>query len=178
MSNGGSTRMKKQPAQRTRQVARLILMDAKNRILLLNGYGRVPEHAHDVSYWITPGGGVENGETYAQALVREAKEEIGLHIDVIGSWVWQDAFSIAFETVTIHFQSQYNFLRVQSHSVSTDGMTDSEQQTVRCYRWWTLDALRETDDILQPLNLADLLGELIKSDVPKQPRMLNRQSLV
>lgn len=45
------------------------------RILLLN------EDTDTGRSWSVPGGRVEDGETLAEALVREMKEEIGLDVD-------------------------------------------------------------------------------------------------
>lgn len=39
-------------------------------------------HATDQKHWDLPKGKVENGETYAEAAVRECKEEIGFQISV------------------------------------------------------------------------------------------------
>lgn len=35
------------------------------------------------TYWVFPGGGVEDGENYESALKRECKEELGLEVEVL-----------------------------------------------------------------------------------------------
>ncbi|EKE19582.1 MAG: MutT/NUDIX family phosphohydrolase [uncultured bacterium] len=35
------------------------------------------------TYWVFPGGGVENGENHVEALKRECKEELGLDVEVL-----------------------------------------------------------------------------------------------
>ncbi|MGA4721095.1 NUDIX hydrolase [Fictibacillus nanhaiensis] len=37
--------------------------------------------------WNFPGGGVETGETYEQACIREVKEETGYHVNIIKSLI-------------------------------------------------------------------------------------------
>jgi 8-oxo-dGTP pyrophosphatase MutT (NUDIX family) len=42
------------------------------------------EHRADNDYWALPGGAIDIGETPTQATIREASEETGIDIDVLG----------------------------------------------------------------------------------------------
>ena len=52
--------------------ARAIVLDDKDRMLM------VKQHHEDHDIWMVPGGGIEDGESAAEAAVREVKEEMGL----------------------------------------------------------------------------------------------------
>lgn len=56
------------------RVAALMLVDGK--VVLVRH-----QKGHD-SYYLLPGGGVEHGETLAEALIREVREETGLDVTV------------------------------------------------------------------------------------------------
>jgi double-stranded uracil-DNA glycosylase len=66
-----------------RQNVRAAVVDGDDRILLLR-YG--DEYG---SWWVTPGGGREEGETDEQTLRRELEEEIGLVDLEVGSLLWE-----------------------------------------------------------------------------------------
>jgi len=66
-----------------RQNVRAAVVDGDDRILLLrygDDYG---------NWWVTPGGGREEGETDEQTLRRELEEEIGLVDLEVGSLLWE-----------------------------------------------------------------------------------------
>ena len=56
-----------------RRSARIIVLDPEGRVLLFRHAG-----SKGRSFWATPGGGLEDGETFEQAAAREALEELGI----------------------------------------------------------------------------------------------------
>jgi len=60
---------------------RAIIMDENDRLLLVK-----QEHS-DNSFWLVPGGGIEEGETSTEAVVREVREETGLDVKA-GELLW------------------------------------------------------------------------------------------
>lgn len=75
-----------------RRAARVLLVDDAGRILLQHCHD--PSAAAGGSWWNTTGGGVDDGETPAQAAVRELREETGLEVEpdrFLG--VWMDVYA-------------------------------------------------------------------------------------
>src|SRR5689334_3276550 len=62
---------------RERNAARVVLV-ADGRVLLQHGFD--PGRPEAGTWWITPGGGVNEGESVEDAAVREVLEETGLHL--------------------------------------------------------------------------------------------------
>jgi 8-oxo-dGTP pyrophosphatase MutT (NUDIX family) len=133
----------------------VLLFDESGRILLIH------ERLEDGStHWLTPGGGVEEGEHPRDAARREAREEAGIDIRIAPEaepvhvtrrlWSWANVF---YDQV-----DEFYVARVEDGTVPrATALTDVEQATLIEMRWWRPADLAATTDVLLPADLAELL---------------------
>lgn len=143
-----------------RATSRVLLVDPDGRVLMFLQYGK----DHDVPpRWITPGGGVDPGETHDDAAIREVLEETGLELDSVpppfrdedftpdqrwhpyetGHWAWYEV------PVGAQFEP------------SRAGWTEEEVVDVLEWGWFTADELAASHHEVEPRWLPALLRERI-----------------
>ena len=157
-----------------RPTARLLVIDPDERVLL---FGSVDDDGR--SWWFTPGGGINDGETVTEAAVRELAEETGFARTEaeLGPVVATSAsLFIGYDGRRYFGAHTFYFLRVPHAEIVVDGQEDYERSFITGHRWWTPDELRSTtDDIFpSPLPLIDLIGRLLRGEVPDPPVRLPR----
>ncbi|WP_436757858.1 NUDIX hydrolase [Streptosporangium sp. V21-05] len=156
----------------SRPTARILLVDAADRLLLF----RYPAPAHWPAehYWITPGGGVREGETLVGAAVRELREETGLEVaeERMGSVVARSSGLVWFGDVRVAAVDSFFFLRVDDHTVDASGQEELERSVISAHRWWTRHDLLTTRETVFPLDLGTLLADFLTGDLPAEPLLL------
>ncbi|MET9803282.1 NUDIX hydrolase [Streptomyces sp. NPDC006368] len=158
-------------AEEARRVARVVLLDPDDRILLLHGYE--PDDP-DTTWWFTPGGGLEGDETHEEAALRELSEETGLTDVELGPVVWQRFCSFPFAGRRWDQDEWYYLARTRqaSAAVALADPTELEARSVTGLRWWTYAELSATRETVYPTRLAELLRTLLVEGPPSAPLVL------
>jgi 8-oxo-dGTP pyrophosphatase MutT (NUDIX family) len=156
-----------------RRSARVLVVDATERVLLIESYHR-PDDPDAGTYWMVPGGGVDPGESLAAAAARELREETGLAVlsSELGEPVAYTSGYAEFSWASGQFRDDLFLCRVDRHEVSITGLLDYERNVMIGHRWWTVAELAETTEEVIPLGLADLLADLLAGRVDTRPRQL------
>ena len=145
---------------------RVLLVDESDRLLL---FCSGTESGGSLR-WYTVGGGVEQGESLQAAALREVREETGLTELTLSSEVWTGRpWQAVRDGVVYEICQHYYMARVLPFTIDTSAFEDFERAMVTGHRWWTLDELRATSDILRPAGLPDLFGRLLVEGPPAHP---------
>jgi 8-oxo-dGTP pyrophosphatase MutT (NUDIX family) len=137
---------------RPRQAGRAILRDAAGRVLLIRFV--LP----NMTFWATPGGGAETGETMLEAAHRELHEELGIAVALEGP--------VHTATGVFEFEGEL----IENHDTfftgcydGTPGLTGSiaaESASLQDVRWWTLEEMETTTEDIFPRDLTAAIRRL------------------
>ncbi|GAB6407585.1 NUDIX hydrolase [Pseudomonas sp. MHK4] len=144
---------------RQRNAARLLVINPDRQVLLFRF-----QHKGDAlagrNYWATPGGGLEDGETFEAAAVRELFEETGMQVDALGDSVAQDRFSMMLPSgETVLAVEQYFVVRAEHEQLTRDGWTAEEMRVMTEHKWWSIAELQQTKETVWPQGLIEMLGK-------------------
>lgn len=143
-----------------RETARVVLTAKTGELLMIfthwdPGTGLPPR-------WLTPGGGIDAGETPLQAAVRELREETGLIVDPkdLGEPVNRIEFQLNWatgelETGIAHF---YAYQVDEPFELDNSLWMPDEHRDIVSYRWWKPSDLIASGELIGPPGLAEWIA--------------------
>ncbi|HEY8645173.1 MAG TPA: NUDIX domain-containing protein [Gaiellaceae bacterium] len=137
-----------------RVAVRALVIDDDGRTLLVQ-YRRP---VGDETWWGTPGGGVDPGETDEQALARELREEIGLHEFELGPELYQHVGEFPWARQLFRQVNKTYLVRVREHEPRAT--VDLSAEGVADVRWWSRSELEATDAQFAPPDLLERVRNL------------------
>jgi 8-oxo-dGTP pyrophosphatase MutT (NUDIX family) len=154
-----------------RQAVRVVVLDAQGSVLLF----RTRDIAHpDLGlWWELPGGGLDEGETYLEAAVREIREEAGLAIDPgsVGPPSWRRTASFRHRQVR-HVQDEVVVtaqLAATGPDIDVSGRLDYEHEDYVAFLWWPVERIVTSRERFYPGRLPALITPFLAGDEIDEP---------
>lgn len=157
-------------APRLRIGARVLLLDSRDRVLLI--HARDPDQPGH-HWWELPGGGADPGEALPDTARRELAEETGILLDDLGAHLWDRETRFYYRRSEHHRRERVYLARLTDTAPSLRPRhTANERDGLIEHRWWTQPELAACRDKLLPPNLPALLAEVLAGTL-RRPVLLH-----
>lgn len=154
-----------------RDVVRVVVRDVAGRVLLF--HTKDPTYPELGTWWELPGGGLEAGESHADAAVRELMEETGIRLDParVGAPTWRRDATYRYrgERRLQHERVLEARLTVPGPDVDGSGRVGFEDEDYIGYRWWPVDEVTGSRERFYPGRLPELLPAFLTGERVDEP---------
>jgi 8-oxo-dGTP pyrophosphatase MutT (NUDIX family) len=152
-----------------RDAVRVVLADASGRVLLFHMVTReVPG-----GWWELPGGGIDPGESYLEAAVREIREETGLVLDPaqVGPPTWRRDTTWHSRGIRRLQHEVVVLAQVAADQppVGDGGRSPTEIEDFVTHQWWDVPEITRSHDRFYPSRLPKLLPRFLAGEDIDEP---------
>ncbi len=152
-----------------RNSVKVLLINEENNLLLMrqdNPGIKSQDGSYAGAFWSLIGGKIEEGESREEAACREIYEETGLKVmpDQVSLPVWYGSVNLNMNGKLTHLYQQLVIVRLTGSSETTlENLTAEEAEFVNDLKWFSLDEIEHTSEIIYPIILKDLLRQVVSN---------------
>ena len=156
-----------------RNSVKVILLNEKNEILLVladDPKTTSVDGAYHGKFWFLVGGEIEPNESIEKAAIREILEETGIKEEEIdlGPLVWFGEFDLVLDGVLTHLKQTFIVAKTKQTKVSFVNLTTWENRSFQALKWFSIDQIKNSKEIIYPVDLAYYLEDIIAEKYPKK----------
>lgn len=142
----------------------IIINEISNKILLIKLIDNDSPSSEKYSdgFWIFPGGGVEEDESFIDCLTREIYEETGMSdIEILHPVASRNILLELNEQDNRPYYERYYIVKTDRLEINPKMLSDIEHKNIVEYKWWDISDIEKTDEIILPKKLKNNLSKII-----------------
>lgn len=152
----------------TRKSSRAIVLNKQNQIFLFRY--TFDFFAEMESIWITPGGALDEGESFEEALKRELFEEMGIKLTEPAMFVfYRTPLYELKDGETVRSEERFYLVRLDETEFSYANWTESENKRMTAGKWWSVGKIRQSEEKFFSENIVGILERLSRGEIPEEP---------
>lgn len=154
---------------KVRKSARAIVLNQNNQIFLFQY--KFDYLVDNKAIWITPGGSLEEGEFFEDALKRELFEELGVQItEDCPEVYYRNPLYIMKNGEVIQSVEKFFLVLLDEEQFTYANWTESEKKRMLAGRWWSVEEIRKSEDEFFSKDIIRILTELSGESFPAKPQ--------
>lgn len=157
-----------------RNSIKIILLNPENKILLIgidDNSIKNKDGGYNGRFWQMIGGKIEEGEDVIAAAQRELFEETGLSKNDVqfGDIVWKGELVLVMSGVETLIKQRFIIAKTTKISVTMENLTSEEKPVAKSLKWFSVEEIKNSNEIIYPVGLDEYLSDLLKNGVPEKP---------
>lgn len=154
---------------KVRKSSRVIVLNKENRIFLFQY--QFDYLADNKAIWITPGGSLEDGESFKDALKRELFEELGVQItEPCQEIYYRNPIYTMKSGEVIQSVEKFFLVTLDNESFSFEHWTESEKKRMLVGKWWSMEEILQSEDEFFTTDIIRIMTELSDKKIPREPQ--------